>query len=272
MLLYVYLEGRRFILSYQIRVASAFGHYHVMSRGNNKLSIFNEERDKDKFMDYLRRTRDNQGFHILGYCIMPNHYHLLVQADSLPIMSRTMQKTNLAFSRFYQTKYNYVGHVYQGRYSSAGINTREYLYRVLRYIHNNPVKAGICNNPSEYPYSSYGEYIGRVEQDLLPEAGLLLLEKMGFSEVRSFHRFHGEKEEEDLGKAIRRNIVLGAPPPEDSREKELAYAIDLKSAFSNYDDLSRVEKMNFALLLMNRTRLLSKSAIARIAGVNRHSL
>lgn len=259
-------------MSYQIRVASAFGHYHVMSRGNNRLAIFKEDRDKDKFLEYLRRALDEEGFTILAYCIMPNHYHLLVQSDTIPTMSLVMQKTNLAYSRFYQTKYGYVGHVYQGRYSSAGINNRDYLYRVLRYIHNNPVKAGLCSNPSEYSYSSYGEYIGRVEQDFLPEPGLLLMEKMGFSEVRSFHRFHGESEEEDLGKAIRNKMILGSEPPEDPRKKELAYANDMKGKFGNYKDLTKAERLDFARMLLKSTRLLSKSAVARIAEVNRQRL
>lgn len=259
-------------MSYQIRVASAYGHYHVMSRGNNRLAIFNDDRDKDKFIDFLRRTLGDERFNILGYCIMPNHYHLLVQSNTVPVMSQALQKTNLAYSRFYQTKYGYVGHVYQGRYSSAGINTRDYLYRVLRYIHNNPVKAGICESPSDYPYSSYGEYIGRVEQDLLPEAGLLLLEKMGFSEVRYFHQFHGEKEDEDLGKAIRVNKILGGEQEKTALEKEIEYAMKLKETFGDYSKIPKKCKADFAFALLEDTRLLSKSCIARIAEIDRHRL
>ena len=111
-----------------------------------------------------------------------------------------------------------------------------------------------------------------MEQDLLPEAGLLLLEKMGFSEVRYFHQFHGEKEDEDLGKAIRINKILGGEQEKTALEKELEYAMKLKEAFGDYSKIPKKCKADFAFALLEDTRLLSKSCIARIAEIDRHRL
>ena len=91
---------------------------------------------------------------------MDNHVHLLINAD-LDLMADALKRTNIKFAMRYNKKYDRVGHVFQGRYKSEVINTEQYLLGVIRYIHNNPVKAEIVAEAGDYKWSSYNAYMGK---------------------------------------------------------------------------------------------------------------
>ena len=86
---------------------------------------------------------------------MNNHAHILIETNDLKDMSKYMQRLNMKYGRYYNKKYNRVGYVFRDRYKSEGIYSEEHLNSCIRYIYNNPVKAGICNHAKEYPYSNY---------------------------------------------------------------------------------------------------------------------
>lgn len=132
--------------------------YHVMSRGNNKNKIFRDERDYQKFMSILTNVQIKHPFTLISYCLMTNHYHLQITTLETPI-SIIMQNLNTTYSKKFNYKYNLVGHVFQGRYTSRLITNKKYFHEVSRYIHLNPVKAQIVSDPLDYKWSSYSEYM-----------------------------------------------------------------------------------------------------------------
>lgn len=259
-------------MSYQIRIASANGYYHVMNRGNNKFSIFENINTKNRMLHYFERAALIEGFEILAYCIMPNHYHLLVHAETTSVLSRAMQHINQSFSRYYMKKYNYVGHVFQGRYSCCSINTREYLSRAIRYIHQNPVRSRLCQDAFAYYYSSFSEYSGRYMRNILPDNGLLLLEELGFNDVLSFKKYHMESPYDNLGNMLIGNDPVNLESKRIIKEYELEGAEKLKNSFGDYAFLSSSQRLDFANLLLDSTLHLSKREIAAIAQVDRHRL
>ena len=92
---------------------------------------------------------------IISYCIMNNHAHMLIETEKISELSKYMQRLNTKYAMYYNKKYNRVGYVFRDRYKAEGIYSEEQLYNCIRYIYNNPVKAGICFKAEDYPYSNY---------------------------------------------------------------------------------------------------------------------
>ena len=141
------------------RVRARSGIYHVMLRGINKQNIFEEDEDYEKMIDLLRRSRDISGADIYGYCLMSNHVHLLLGEGKEPIET-TMKRLGSKYAVWFNTKYRRVGHLFQDRFKSEAVEDDGYFVTVLRYIHFNPVKAGLVKAPGDYAYSSYSCYFG----------------------------------------------------------------------------------------------------------------
>lgn len=143
--------------------------YHVTTRGNRKEDIFN---DKSDYKVYLAMIEENLKYYsqfnykLLEYCLMKNHVHLLIKTDTCPL-SDFMRRLNSKYTLYYNKKYNYVGHLFQGRYYSQIIENNAQLLEVSRYIHLNPVRSKICNNPKDYIWSSYHNYIINKESKLI---------------------------------------------------------------------------------------------------------
>jgi REP element-mobilizing transposase RayT len=243
-----------------------------MNRGNNRLCIFDNISAKTTMLGYFERAAQREGFEILAYCIMPNHYHLLVRADTIATLSKAMQHINQSYSRYYTNRYTYVGHVFQGRFSCCSINTREYLSRVIRYIHQNPVRGRLCHDVIDYYYSSYCEYAGRYIRNILPDNGLLLLEELNFNDVLSFRKYHMENPNDNLDSMILNGIPLSLESKILIKGYEREGAAKLKNSFGDYSSLSSSQRLSFANLLLDSTLLLSKREIAAIAQVDRHHL
>ena len=127
--------------------------FHIMVQGIEKKYIFNENEDIEKYIDLLKKK--NEEIIIIAYCIMNNHGHILIKAEDSIYMEKWMQKVNTSFARYYNKKYDRVGYVFRNRYKTQQIRTIKHLYACLKYIHDNPVKAGICDKPDKYIYSSY---------------------------------------------------------------------------------------------------------------------
>ncbi len=144
------------------RVESNTGYYHVMLRGHNKEWIFTQEGQKKEFLSLLKKEQDDKVIEIAAWCLMSNHIHLVLKAD-LDNLSRAMKRVNIKFAMHYNYHHNRVGHVFQDRYKSQAIEDEEYLVQVIRYVHNNPVKAEIVQNIGEYKWSSYREYFDQVK-------------------------------------------------------------------------------------------------------------
>lgn len=134
--------------------------YHIASRGDDRKKIFLRETDYQKFLEYLQAAKEKFKFYLYAYCLMGNHYHLLLETTQ-PNISRVMQYINTSYTVYYNVKRNRCGHLFQGKYKSILVDKDNYLLELTRYIHLNPVRARIVANPQEYKWSSYQDYIER---------------------------------------------------------------------------------------------------------------
>lgn len=146
-------------MSRQARKKSESGIYHIMLRGINQQQIFEDTEDCEKFLDILKDCKAICGYQIFAYCLMGNHIHLLLK-EGTETLEQTFKRICGRFVYWYNIKYRRVGHLFQDRFKSEPVDAEGYFFTVLRYIHQNPVKARLCKRVEEYPYSSYLEYLG----------------------------------------------------------------------------------------------------------------
>lgn len=144
--------------SLRIEYEGAF--YHVTSRGNEGRSIFFSKSDYQKFLDYLDAAQQKYRCLIHAYVLMTNHFHLLIETP-LPNLNQVMHYLNGSYTNFVNQKRGHRGHLLQGRYKAILVDRDNYLLELSRYLHLNPVRAGIVKMPEDYPYSSYRAYISK---------------------------------------------------------------------------------------------------------------
>ncbi len=129
--------------------------FHIMVQGINKSYIFNDSIDIKYYIKLLYEFNSQHNIQIIAYCVMNNHTHILIKCEKINELSKYMKMVNVKFSRYYNKKHNRVGYVFRDRFKSQGIYSEKHMYNCIRYIYENPVKAGICKKPEEYPYSNY---------------------------------------------------------------------------------------------------------------------
>lgn len=132
--------------------------YHIMLRGNEKKYIFHDEEDKKRFINILFEKKLVENFKIYAFCLMNNHMHLLINDDN-DELATIMKRITVSYVYYFNRKYNRVGHLFHDRFKSEIIDSDRYLFAVIRYIHNNPVKAGLVEKIDSYKWSSYNYYI-----------------------------------------------------------------------------------------------------------------
>lgn len=140
------------------REVSPTGIYHVMQRGVGKQIIFESEDDYKFYLKKLKTYKELLKIEVIAYCLMENHVHLLIRTDDCSDISNLMQRLGTSYAGYYNGKYIHSGHVFQGRYACEIVGDEKYLLTCVRYIHNNPVNAGISSKES-YRWSSYIDYI-----------------------------------------------------------------------------------------------------------------
>jgi len=139
--------------------------YHVIKRGNNRDYIFRSREDKEEFLKCLETANEGDVFNLLGYVIMDNHYHLIIETKEMPL-NKIMQKVNNSYSKNYNKRHNRTDHVFGGRYKSILVNDDKYLLTLLRYIHANPVRAKILHNMADYGWSSDQFYRNNIKKQV----------------------------------------------------------------------------------------------------------
>ncbi len=133
--------------------------YHVTSRGNLRDKIFFDDKDREKFLEILRRTKERYVYVLHSYALMENHYHLFLETPRANV-SQIMQNINTSYTVYINKKHKRFGHLFQGRFKGIIVDKETYLIVLSRYIHLNPVRAGIVKNPEDYKWTSYRKYIG----------------------------------------------------------------------------------------------------------------
>lgn len=156
---------------------------HIMVQGINKEYIFAKEKCKKKYIYLIFSNIKKYNIKTISFCIMNNHSHLLFYYNTIEEITKLMHDINTTYGKWYNDQNDRVGYVFRDRYKIEEIQDLHHLYSCINYIHNNPVKAGIVEKPSDYKYSSYNEYLykqGIYNDDLLK---ILNLSKEEISEI-----------------------------------------------------------------------------------------
>lgn len=143
--------------------------YHVISRGNKKENIFFESAGKKRFMDKLLEYKNRYNFIIYAYTLMDNHIHLLMETGDIPL-SKIMQGLLQSHTQWHNKKYQIVGHLFQGRYKAILCDKDAYLIALICYIHVNPVRGGLVEDPADFPWSSHRAYLGLEKSEIVDVA------------------------------------------------------------------------------------------------------
>jgi REP element-mobilizing transposase RayT len=169
------------------RKQSSTDMYHVMVRGLNKNSIFKERREKTRMLNLIRENLSEYEVEIYAYCIMHNHFHLLIKAD-LKELASFMAKILAAFAKYYNFKHRRVGYVFQDRFKSQCVENESYFWNCMRYIHRNPSKEKDMKEILHYKYSSIGEFYLDTK-DIITEKSFEMM-KNRFRSKQEFLEFH----------------------------------------------------------------------------------
>jgi len=140
------------------REKSKSGVYHLILRGINRQTIFEDNEDRKRFLYTLNRYKKICDYNIYAYCLMENHLHLLIKIGAEPL-EQIMRHIAGSYVYWYNQKYERIGNLFQDRFKSEPIETDTYLLTVSRYIHQNPLKAGVVKAPGDFTWSSYRDYL-----------------------------------------------------------------------------------------------------------------
>ncbi len=166
--------------------------YHVIVKGINKEKIFNQQREKIYFKQIILKYLEIINIEIYCYCIMSNHAHFIIRAE-IHDLSKFMAFILSEYASYYNYKHHRNGHVFQNRFASECIENERYFWSCLRYIHLNPVKAGMVKTSTRYRYSSMSEYA--LEETVLVHEKAISLYKSAFRDFQEFIVFHKSREE-----------------------------------------------------------------------------
>ena len=146
--------------------------YHIMNRRNRRSDIFKDEEDYQVYLTMLKQTMEKYEYTLYAYCLMTNHIHMQLETKDVEIWN-IMRYINLAYTKYFNNKYNFIGHLFQGRYKAEIIENDAYNLQTSRYIHLNPVKAKMVEFPIDYKWSSYGAYMGKVKSEIIADEKIL---------------------------------------------------------------------------------------------------
>ncbi|KZL88578.1 transposase [Clostridium magnum] len=152
-----------------------YASYHITARGNHRNDIF---KDKEDFIYYLTLIKEAVEYYIydkyeiISYCLMDNHVHILIKTGERHL-GQFIGKINSKYAKYYNKKYNYIGHLFQDRYFSELIESDAQMLETSKYIHLNPVRAKMVEKPEDYEWSSYPMYIGNKKENLICSSYLL---------------------------------------------------------------------------------------------------
>lgn len=128
--------------------------YHIYNRGVLKMLLFKDGEDYLRFVCKMLEARRRSGVRILAFCLMPNHFHLLIKESEKKMVSRFLQQLQGAYAKYFIQKHKHSGRVFQGVFKSKHIKTDAYYEQIVQYIHQNPVRKGLVKSQKDWPYSS----------------------------------------------------------------------------------------------------------------------
>jgi putative transposase len=148
------------------------GLYHVTARGNRRQQIYLAESDVARFLAGLDEVVKRYRWTCYAFCLLPNHYHLLLETTQ-PNLGDGMRDLNGPYAQWFNRRYGLGGHLFQDRFHSAAVENDSHLLELTRYIALNPVRAGLCGHPADWPWGSYRATVGRA-----PKPAFLAIESV----------------------------------------------------------------------------------------------
>lgn len=179
----------------RLRLHVAGGYYHVTLRGNHRQAIFFAEVDRELLDSIVAEALDRLAARLHAYCWMTNHIHLLVQVSEAPLW-QLMHRIASRYARKVQASKGTTGHLFERRHYPVLVDADNYLLTLVRYIHLNPVRAGLVSDPGAYPWSSHQDYLGvRHRSWITTRMALGLLSEKPLLAVARYRRFVGESDD-----------------------------------------------------------------------------
>jgi len=256
-------------LSRPLRIEYSGAFYHVISRGNARQKIFLSDSDKAKYLFYLETGVDQFRYKVHAFCLMDNHYHLLLET-AFPNLGKILQRLNSGYTTYFSKKRKRVGHLLQGRPKVLLVDKDSYAQELSRYIHLNPVKARIVRLPEEYRWSSYMYYFKKMPVPSYMETSLLLgqlngRERVARQMMREFVDAGRIGKFPDPFKDVQGGAILGGPSFVQWVQKKFLKGRDKDRELPGLRELKRVE-LSFVRDLMekrlkNDPRLAKKTSI-----------
>ena len=179
--------------------------HHITQRGNNKEKAFFDDEDKRFYLDALQRYKDKYKMKILAYCLMGNHVHVLAMPEKETSLARGIGGTNLLYTQYINRKYNRSGRLWQNRFFSSVVEKEPYLWAVMRYIEQNPVRARLVKRSEDYEWSSAMAHVSDIKDDVLSKESWF-----NEKEIESYREFL-TKDDKEINTAIRRATSTGRP-------------------------------------------------------------
>jgi len=233
------------------------GYYHIVNRGVEQRVVFKEAEDYEKFEELLCFYSSSYGVTIHNYCIMSNHYHLLIEIGE-DRLSKFMRQINMNYAIYFNKKYKRSGHLWQGRFKSWFITDEAYLYTLILYIEQNPLKAKIINKIEEYPYSTAHYFLSK---ESLPDCLKNSYIAQNYHEDReAIEAFLNSPIDNSILQELKRGASLVEAPNIDKIAKEE----DLKALFKDLID----KKDRNSKIVKAYKKGFSQHMIAKVLGIS----
>lgn len=234
--------------------------YHIVIKGIDARLLFEGDPDKDRFMSTLARFKKECHFELFAYCLMDNHVHILARFADVG-MADVMRKICVSYAYYYNQKNSRRGYLFQDRFHSECVEKESYLLTAMRYIHQNPIKAGMCTHANEYAWSSYNAYLTGGKYAFLVDRYLI----DGMLTTESFIKFNDEQTDEvclEAGESGGRRRLT------DSEAVRVAELVTGCKTIGEFSQLNKEERDNTIRQL--RKEGLGIRQISRITGWSAH--
>ena len=234
------------------RAYSSSGIYHIVFRGVNQQSMFEEKADYEKLKRTIAIVKEEMKFKVYAYCFMSNHVHLVIHEKQERDISLIMKRILTKYARWYNIKYGRSGALIANRYKSVPVEIDEYFLQLIRYVHQNPVAANMVEELEQYPYSSYREYISRAE---IADVDFVF----NMIEKREFIDFHTQYDE----------VKFEVSDSNKKSDDELRLVICRDYKIDNPKEISKMAKDEKHQILGELKKEFSARQLQRVTGVCR---
>ena len=234
------------------RTISESGVYHILFRGVNQQNIFEETADFNKLKETILIVKKDMEFEIYAYCFMSNHVHIVMKEKNQGDISLIMKRILTKYARWYNIKYGRSGALIANRYKSVPVEIDEYFLNLIRYIHQNPIKAGIAIKCEDYLYSSYNEYLNK---DEITDTDFLLQ----MIDQNEFEKYHLETE----------NINFRVTDSKKKTDEEVLLILKKNHKIENPHEISKLPKSERNKILATLKDDYPVRQLQRLTGISR---